>query len=261
MNSCIYEGGVRHRRVSPVSHSFRYSIFMMYLDLAELPALFHDRWLWSEQRPNVAYFNRRDHLGDPALSLDSCVRDLVAVTSGCRPHGPIRLLTHLRYFGYGFNPVSFYFCFDPSGRVVETIVAEVTNTPWGEQHCYVLGQEMDEARGRHHRYRFGKAFHVSPFMDMEVDYDWRFSTPGAGLFVRMESRRGGERFFDATMALRREEITGRSLARVLGRYPMMTIQVIGAIYWQAFRLWLKRCPFIPHPTTGKPLEDVRRMSG
>jgi len=261
MNSCLYEGTVRHRRSAPVPHEFRYSIFMMYLDLAELPTLFHDRWLWSVQRPNVACFDRRDHVGDPALPLDDAVRDLVESASGLRPTGPIRLLTHLRYFGYGFNPVSFYFCFDPTGRLLETVVAEVTNTPWGEQHCYVLGPSMDEGTGGRHRYRFGKAFHVSPFMEMDVDYDWRFGTPGPGLFVHMENHRGGARFFDATMRLRRQAITGRSMARVLWRYPLMTMHVIGAIYWQALRLWLKRCPFIPHPHRVRSAGNERRLSG
>ena len=261
MKSCVYEGTVRHRRSAPVHHAFQYSIFMMYLDLAELPVLFHKRWLWSARGPNVAWFSQDDHLGDPQVPLDHNVRDLVEAKTGHRPAGPIRLLTHLRYFGYGFNPVSFYFCFDSTDSLVETIVAEVTNTPWGEQHCYVLGKSLDEGIGRRHRYRFGKQFHVSPFMDMNVDYDWRFSTPGGRLAVHMENLRGGERFFDATMVMRREEITGASLARVLVRYPLMTMRDIGAIHWQTLRLWLKRCPFIPHPRTPRHSVDASRISG
>ena len=138
MRSCIYRGHVRHRRFTPVEHAFRYPLFMMYLDLDELPHVLDVHPLWSARRPAPAWFRRRDYHGDAAVPLDEAVRATVAEQTGSRPRGPIRLLTHLRYFGYCFNPVSFYYCFDEEDRRVETIVAEVNNTPWGERHCYVL---------------------------------------------------------------------------------------------------------------------------
>jgi len=253
-HSAVYEGSVRHRRFTPVANSFRYRLFMVYLDLAELNEVFRGRWLWSARDFNVAYLRRKDHLGDPAVSIDTAVRDLVAGRLGVRPAGPIRLLTHLRYWGYCFNPVSFYYCYDPPGERVETIVAEVTNTPWHERHCYVLGGELDEGEAAWHRYRFGKDFHVSPFMDMKVNYDWRFREPGDRINVHMINidPATGERIFDATLGLERRELAGSTLARVLVAYPLMTVKVIAMIHWQALRLWRKGATFYVHPSKRKP---------
>ncbi|MBT8486553.1 MAG: DUF1365 domain-containing protein [Phycisphaerales bacterium] len=252
--SAIYEGRVRHRRWTPVEHAFDYRLFMMYLNLAELDELFRTRWLWSSRRPALAWFRRRDHLGDPAQPLVEAVGDLVAERTGRRPAGPITLLTHLRYFGWAMNPVSFYYCFDAAGDTVEAIVAEVHNTPWGEQHCYVLPSSENEGTPERMRFRFPKAFHVSPFMGMNHAYDWRFAPPGSVLPVTMVNRTDGQAIFDATMTLRRRPVTGMNLARVLVRHPFMTARVSAAIYWQAARLWRKRCPFHPHPRHGLPPE-------
>jgi uncharacterized protein len=246
MQSCIYQGWVRHRRFTPARHEFRYRLFMMYLDLDELPTLFERFWCWSASRAALARFERSDYHGESATPLDRAIRETVRRETGRAPEGPIRLLTHLRYFGYSFNPVSFYYCFDEEDTRVETVVAEITNTPWKQRHAYVLPAKEQES-GRAMHFEFAKSFHVSPFMPMEMRYDWRLSSPSDALVVHMQNRRDGKRAFDATLTLKREEITHASMAKALLQFPAMTAQVTSAIYWQALRLWLKRTPLFTHP--------------
>lgn len=247
MKSCIYEGAVRHRRFGPVAHGFRYPLYMMYLDLDELPDLFEGRWLWSTSGPALARFRRADYFGRPEVDLADEVRGEAARLTGRRPAGPVRMLTHLRYFGYVMNPVTFYYCFDPADECVETIVAEITNTPWGERHTYALSGSAEGRSPCGTPHRFAKAFHVSPFMPMQQEYEWTFAEPRARLRVHMTNRIAGDRVFDATLALRRREITGAALAGALARYPWMTARVAAGIYWQALRLRLKRAPYHEHP--------------
>lgn len=245
--SAVYVGQVQHRRHAPHPHAFRYPLFMLYLDLAELDRVFAGRWLWSVGRRNLAAFHRGDYLGDPSLPLDEAVRRRYAEVTGRRPEGPIRLLTHLRYFGYSFNPVSFYYCYQPDGETLEGIVAEITNTPWKERHSYVLPVATATSGTEDLRWRFDKRFHVSPFMPMDRSYDWRFKLPGERLFVHMNIERADGRDFDATLTLQRRPLSAHVLAGCLLRHPWMTAKVVFAIHWQALRLWLKRNPVHDHP--------------
>ncbi|MCW9047670.1 MAG: DUF1365 domain-containing protein [Gammaproteobacteria bacterium] len=246
MHSKIYVGQVNHKRYLPHEHGFSYRMFMMYLDLDELPNLFDRFIFWSAKRFNLAYFNRKLHMGDEKESLKQSVLDLVFKQENIKLNGPVRLLTHLSYFGFGFNPASFYYCFDETGETVEVIVVEVNNTPWGEQFCYVLPATKSSHTSKH-VHELSKEFHVSPFNSMDQDYEWRLSDPGEHLSVYMKNNADGEKIFDAVLALRSLDINSLSLAKMLTGFPFMTLKVITAIYFEALKLWLKRTPIFDHP--------------
>lgn len=254
--SAVYEGWVRHRRFEPIGHEFRYRLFLMYLDLGELPDVLDPYPLYSARRRAPARFRRADFMGDPQRPLAECARDAVETETGVRPSGPVRLLTGLRYLGHSFNPVSFYYCFDKGGERVEAVVADVENIPWGERHAYVLARGQRE--GTVLSDELAKRLHVSPLMGMDQRYAFRATEPGERLAVHIESRpREGEgegegRTFDATLSLRRHELSRRRLTGLLVRYPAASLAVVARIYAQSLRLRLKGARYFPHPEGSRP---------
>ncbi len=241
--SAIYEGTIRHRRLAVRAHEFTHRLALAYIDLDELETLIGGRLL--ARRPGLVRFRRADYLGEEEVDLASAVRSRVERETGCAPSGPIRVLTHLRTFGHCYNPVSFYYCFDPHGRL-DALVAEVTSTPWGERQAYVL------ARGRSGdgpvlAGELAKRMHVSPFMGMQQRYLLRAGTPAETLSVHVASSERGRRVFDATLALRRRPLTRRSLAGVVARYPAPTLRVLALIYGHAAALRLRGVPLHQHP--------------
>ncbi|MDY1037513.1 DUF1365 domain-containing protein [Lelliottia sp. CFBP8978] len=235
MNSCLYQGVLRHRRLLPRAHHFRYQLFMAWLDLDELAIL--PSVGIRRNRFAAASFHDSDYpLGAP---LKEKALDRLESLTGERTDGRVMLLTQLRYFGFHFNPVNFYYCFDQQ-ETLRWVLTEVRNTPWNERHYYAVNGQ--EARP------MAKAFHVSPFNPMDMVYHWRFNRPGKTLHMHIENHQEAK-VFDATLMLARQPLTRAALNSLLRCIPLMTLKTVLAIYWQALRLWLKRMPIYNHPAS------------
>ncbi len=246
MNSCLYRANVMHHRLSPKRHSFSYQIFMFYLDLDEIGTLHRTmRWM-SHSRFNLFNFRDKDHLQLPRESPDRSknvrahLGDYLLQNGVELGPGRVMLLTNLCTLGYQFNPVSFYFCHDEAGEPLCAVV-EVCNT-YREMKLYFISKEqMNEGRFHLHT---AKYFYVSPFTDMDTSFDFMLGVPGDKLDIRIDDfDQKGKRFFISTLNGYKVPLTDGALLRFFFSFPLITLKVIGAIHWQALKLWLKKLPY------------------
>lgn len=251
--SALYVGRLRHRRFHPTAHAFTYNLFMVLIEVDRVREAMAVSRLTSYNRFNWATFDERDHLGDASLPLRERVRQSALAHGHTLPDGPLYLLTHLRYLGYGFNPISFYFCFDRDSTL-RLILAEVNST-FGEQHLYWIPVTGEATSVRH---RTHKAMHVSPFNPMDLTYEFVVTPPGPSLVAHMTVS-DLKPFFDATLTLERQPWDARHVRRVLMRHPLMTTKVILAIHWQALRLWWKGLRYHPHPLSPRERKAARQQ--
>lgn len=251
----LYIGSVRHRRFAPKAHAFTYPLFMAFLDVDRIPELCQVSRLLSYGRWNWAAYHEADQFGDPSLPLRERLRRDAEAKGHPLPDGPIFLLTHLRYLGISFNPVSYFYCYDRAGHLA-LVMAQVTNTPWRERHTYWMPVATGHQAPGGVSFEVPKAFHVSPFMPMDCRYRWAFTPPGDTLKVHIAEFNCLDLFFDATLTLQRYSWTAGILRTTLIRFPWMTLKVLTAIHWEAFWLWIKRVPVFTHPGPTNPASPL-----
>lgn len=251
MNSCLYECQVFHRRFLPKPHEFLYRVFLFALDLDELPELCRKVSLLRHNRPGLYNFRDDDHFqivpGDARANAEAFLAQNGIVEKPAR----ILLLTNARVLGYVFNPISIWFCYRADGSPLAAI-AEVGNT-FGELKPFLVPVK----EGAFHL-RTIKHYYVSPFSDLDLEFDFRFALPGEKLSVYIDDYQGSEKTFISTLTGQRTELTTGKLAAFTLKYPLITLRVIFLIHWHALLLWMKKVPFHRKEANTQLQKDVLR---
>lgn len=245
LKSCLYPGTIEHRRYTPVANEFKYRVCYYYLDLSEIEGIFKYPLFLSMNSPGILSWSRSDYIHPNNQSIREVVTESIFKFTGETFDGPIRMLTNISYFGFCFNPVSFYYCYDHNEKL-RFIVSEVTNTPWGERNIEVYPFNGEEQTLEQHP----KTFHVSPFMQMGIDYTFVLNRPDENIHILMQNRATGQKelIFDSTLDLKRVPLTNWNITKHFMTFPFMTLTTLIAIYWQALVLYfIKRIPFYSHP--------------
>jgi len=245
MASVIYSGHVRQRRYGEKNNAFKYSMFLTALDLDEVNDSFSvGRWFAVEKRA-VLSFRHSDYLDGEGKLTRQKIWDKVVSLGGENYGGKGMLLGQLRCFGIYFSPVNFYYCHDEAGEL-RYLVAEVSNTPWNERHCYLVEHKQNTMTD--------KTFHVSPFMNEDMAYRWRFTALNPRLYLNIDNvTPDGNTLFDATIYMDRQAFTRSNLIKQLIRIPAMTVKTMLGIYWQALKITLKGIPYVPYTKKSKEI--------
>ena len=244
MRSALYTGVLMHHRMAP-DHVFRHPVCFYVLDLDELPELDRRLKLFAYNRPAPFTIRDADHLGDADRPIKENITAWLAERGIDLEGGRVLLLTNLRTFGYGFNPVSFFYCYDPQDQL-RCVVAEVANT-FGERRPYLLDQGNLVSNGGTSVWRQAKELHVSPFFGMDQTYEFALTEPGERVSARVDLYDGDERVFLATQSGTRADLTDAALAKTMARFPLMGQRVMGLIHLEALRLWRKGARFHTKP--------------
>ena len=244
MNSAFYVGRLAHARMTPKQHRFSYRVFMPFVDVDSISDITRRATGWGSRRLAPARFVRSDFLGDERLSVAEAVKPRICEETEQHFEGQIFLLANWRYFGLQNNPIACYFCKGKTSQRLEFIIAEVTNTPWGERHSYVLPVNHEEAL---FQTEFKKELHVSPFHGMQQRYRWSSTVPDESLAIKLTNLEGGDRVVHASLTLTSLPVTRLTGLSLLARFPFETAKVTVGIYWQALVLFLRRVPLFAHP--------------
>lgn len=240
LNSGIYWGNVRHRRFGDISHQFGYRLYMMGIDVDEISQLCDKSFIFGQKWYNPIRFLEKDYVrGEPSELKQRIERKVRQLGGSWSTTNRVIMLIQCRCFGVYFSPINCYFCYDAGGKC-QYMLAEVSNTPWRERHYYLVDLQ-GELRNK-------KEFHVSPFMDLNMDYLWRIRPPKKSTLVHIENHTS-YKVFDATLTLMKWDFSARNIMKTLSLIPFMTIKVVTGIYWQALQLFIKKVPFVAHPNT------------
>lgn len=248
IDSSIYSAKVMHHRLAPKKHSFWYHIYLFYIDIDEIDSL-SKRLLWlSRNRFNLFSFRDKDHLQLPRENPDQSKTIKQQISAYLQSNnieigqGRIMLLTNLAVLGYNFNPVSFYFCFDEDRQPL-CAVAEISNT-YREMKLFFFSKE--ELEGGRFKQRAEKHFYVSPFIDLDAFFDFNLAIPSEKLDIKIDDYdKKGKRFFISLLTGQMKPLTNRNMLRYFFTFPLIPLQVMTLIHWQAFKLWIKKIGYHP----------------